>query len=235
MGFPTALHSYRARGQHSTCTFVEAACAAIANPEHFESVRIASLVSKDIVLATVQFAGTPLGFNNPMQAVIREAETCYQHSNAKVALFLSLGCGESAHYALDPIAPQTRGGLSARYIWDCEREERLLDYRSPENAAYLRLSVTRGLEDVSPVQWDQDALGVIETYTKAYLDLPATSRKIDQALNILRSRAELALFQNAAICIHWRKIQVKISRLGFLGGLLCWMGKAVRIWHWMVE
>lgn len=69
----------------------------------------------------IQLVGTSLGFDSFMQAVIREADSWHQHNNANIALFPSLGYGESAQYALDPITPQTRGGLSICCILDCEQ------------------------------------------------------------------------------------------------------------------
>jgi hypothetical protein len=110
-----AFRTYRSRHAGAPdCSFVDAACAAIADPKIFSPVSIGRMIREQ------RFCGPPMGSSNPIRAVLKEAR---QHfgKDTPISLLLSLGAGKSVPLSLQPSLPLLHGRveLMARAVQDC--------------------------------------------------------------------------------------------------------------------
>jgi hypothetical protein len=173
-----AFRTYRSRHVGAPdCSFVDAACAAIADPNTFSPVSIGR------ALREKQFCGPPIGSSNPIRAVIQEARQLFGEDNP-VSLLLSLGSGQCAPLPLRSSLTLPHGRLEfmAR---DCERTANEISQHLSEVDAYLRLDVDKGLNDLKISDWHR--LGAIESHTDVYIQSFPISKRIDKALDLLQS------------------------------------------------
>jgi len=183
MNYCHAFRTYRSRRAGAPdCSFVDAACAAIADPNTFSPVSIGR------TLRNKQFCGTLIGSSNPIQAVLQEARLQFGEDTL-ISLLLSLGGGQSAPLSLQPsiALPHGRFEFMARAVQDCERTANEISQHLSDVDAYLRLDVDKGLNDLKISDWHR--LGTIESHTDIYLQSSPISDKIDKALGLLQSRS----------------------------------------------
>src|SRR5271170_4402435 len=176
-----AFRTYRSRHAGAPdCSFVDAACAAIADPNTFSPVSIGR------ALREKQFCGPPIGSSNPIRAVLKEACQLFGEDNP-ISLLLSLGSGQSAPLSLRSSLTLPHGRLEfmARAVQDCERTANEISQHLSDVDAYLRLDVEKGLNDLKISDWHR--LGAIESHTNVYIQSFPISDKIDKALGLLQS------------------------------------------------
>ena len=180
MGYCHAFRTYRSRHPGAPdCSFVDAACAAIADPNTFFPVSIGQIPREK------RFCGPPIGSSNPIRAVIKEARLQFG-DDAPLSLFLSLGAGQSTPISLQSSLTLPNGRLEfmARAVQDCERTANEISQHLSDVDAYLRLDVDKGLNDLK-LDWHR--LGAIESHTDVYVQSFPISDKIDKALGLLQS------------------------------------------------
>ena len=74
-----------------------------------------------------------------------------------------------------------------RLATDCEEKAEECEKRyGGLPGLYYRFNVDHGLEKVSLADWE--VLGTVKTHTVAYLEKPLVERKLDQLVDILRTR-----------------------------------------------
>jgi hypothetical protein len=181
MDYCHAFRTYRSRHAGAPdCTFVDAACAAIAGPDTFSPVSIGRPPREQ------QFCGPPIGSSNPIRAVLKEARQQFGEDTL-VSLLLSLGGGQSAPLSLRSFftLPDGRLEFMARAVQDCERTAIEISEQLSEVDAYLRLNVDKGLGDLKVSDWHR--LGAIETHTNVYIQSSPISDTIDKALSLLQT------------------------------------------------
>ena len=180
MGYCHPFRSYRSRHAGAPdCSFVDAACAAIAYPITFSPVSIGPTLRKQ------RFCGPPMGSSNPIRAVLKEA--CLQFGeDTPLSLLLSLGSGQPAPLSLPLsfISLHRWHEFLARAVQDCERTADEISSHLSEVDAYLRLNVDKGLGNLKTSDWHR--LGEIISHTNVYIE--SISNKIDKALGLLQSR-----------------------------------------------
>jgi hypothetical protein len=183
MGHYHAFRTYRSRLVGAPdCSFVDAACAAIADPNTFSPVSIGSK------LMNQRFCGPPMGSGNPIRAVIKEARLQFGE-DAPLSLLLSLGAGQLAPLSLHSYLtlPHGRFEFTAHAIQDCERTTSEISQELSNVDAYLRLDVDKGLNDLKVSDWHR--LGAIKSHTDVYIQSSPISDRIDKALGLLQSRS----------------------------------------------
>jgi hypothetical protein len=181
MGYCHAFRTYRSRHAAARgCSFVDAACAAIADLDTFSPVSIGQKGREE------QFCGTPMGSSNPIRAVITEARQQFGE-DAPLSLLLSLGAGQSAPLSLQSSLTLPHGRLEfmARAVQDCERTANEISQHLSDVDAYLRLDVDKGLNDLKISDWHR--LGAIKSHTEVYNQSFPISDKINKALSLLQS------------------------------------------------
>jgi len=181
MSYCHPFRTYRSRHAGAPdCSFVDAACAAIADPNSFSPVSIGLNPREQ------RFCGPPMGSSNPIRAVLKEARQQFGE-DTPVSLLLSLGGGQSAPLSLQSsvMLPHGRLEFMARAVQDCERTANEMSQHLSEVDAYLRLDVDKGLDNLKSSDWHR--LGAIESHTNVYTQSSPISNKIDKALGLLGS------------------------------------------------
>jgi hypothetical protein len=181
MDYCHAFRTYRSRHLGAPeCSFIDAACAAIAHPNAFPPVSIGQRRREQ------RFCGPPIGSSNPIRAVLKEARLQFGE-DTPISLLLSLGGGQSAPLSLQSsvMLPHGRLEFMARAVQNCERTANEVSQHLSEVDAYLRLDVDKGLNDLKTSDWHR--LGAIESHTNVYTQSSPISDKIDKALDLLRS------------------------------------------------
>jgi predicted acylesterase/phospholipase RssA len=183
------FRTYPSRQTNINCTLVEALCASIAAPPLFDPIPIGSRLRQQ------SFIGGALGYYNPTRELLKEARTVYGDEQ-RIALVLSLGSGLPPTLSLDS-ATLLSAGIEdlVKYIaTDCERVARELSNQLVEVDAYIRLNVTRGLEDIVFNDWSH--MGLIEDHTKTYLETASVAQTIARASeDIIRQVGVITLGQ----------------------------------------
>jgi hypothetical protein len=156
------------------CTFVDAACAAIAAPQHFSSVTIGPRLREQ------RFCGIPHGFDNPMREVLKESQLVFGETTP-VSLVLSLGSGQRAQLS------NSDHDLTRQSRILCEGVARDLQYQWHGITEYLRLNIDKGIENVKLDDWS--TLGSIETHTDVYLEMTPITKYIDEACQWILQRS----------------------------------------------
>jgi hypothetical protein len=130
------------------------------------------------------FIGGPRGVNNPTRELLREARAVFGKDKL-VAQIISLGCGRSHVLSVERDANTEGVGRSVQDMAeDCETVAKELSTRFCDMAAYLRLDVERGMENVLMNDWGR--LGPIETHTSAYVERAEISEIIEDSLRRLQ-------------------------------------------------
>jgi hypothetical protein len=181
MGHCHAFRTYRSRQAGGPeCSFVDVACAAIADPDTFSPVSIGRSLTEQ------HFCGPPMGSSNPIRAVLKEARLVFGEDRP-LSLLLSVGGGQSAPLSVQSSVSLPHGRLEfiARAVQDCERTASEISQQLSEVDAYLRLDVDKGLENLKISDWHR--LGAIKSHTDVYIQSFPISDKIDKALGLLQS------------------------------------------------
>jgi hypothetical protein len=132
------------------------------------------------------FVGGALGANNPTRELLNEASIIFG-KDMRVAQIISIGSGLSHVPSVkSPEGEKTDYRPLAAMMVDCETVARELAARLYNFDGYLRLNVDRGMDTIKMADWDE--LGIIETYTNAYLGTVAVTRALDGSLQRLRGR-----------------------------------------------
>jgi predicted acylesterase/phospholipase RssA len=175
-----AFRTYQSRGAGLNPTIVEAVYATMAIPSHFVPVRIGSRRDhKD-------FVGGPLGSNNPIRELLKEASVVFGNER-RVAQVVSIGCGVLPVLSLRAITNETGAGRLLKEIPDeCEMVAKELAARLYDVDAYLRLSVEKGLGNIEMDQWG--LLGDIEMHTACYIETQTIAQVMEISLKRIQRR-----------------------------------------------
>jgi hypothetical protein len=166
------FRTYRSPQSSINCTLMEALCASMAVPPLFDPVPIGARLRKQ------RFIGGGLGFYNPTREILKEAKVAYG-DDQRVALILSLGCGLPPVMSLSSSASLSSNVESlVKYMsTDCERVAREMATQLIHLDTYVRLNVSRGLEEAQFHDWG--CISSIDGCIKAYLETASVTRALD--------------------------------------------------------
>ncbi|KIM22236.1 hypothetical protein M408DRAFT_292223 [Serendipita vermifera MAFF 305830] len=175
-----AFRSYASRGLKIDATIVEAVCATMATPSFFPPFTIGPEKRKEA------FVGAPLGANNPIQELLKEAEAVFGR-DGRVSLILSLGLSGSLTISTNPpgFTKQALGTVKALAA-DCERVAKELSSRLCNVDAHLRISVNFEQDDAKLDDWS--IITSIESEANRYLATQSGSATVDACLRLLQER-----------------------------------------------
>ena len=188
--FPELLRSYPATGRDAIkCEIWEAARATSAAPTFFKEIAI-----KISGGTTLRFVDGALKCNNPVNAVMGEAELVFG-AKQRVGCIVSLGCGlKSAIEVKKPsgyqkILPVSLLKALGEIATDCQETADATAKRfQTRPTVYFRLNAT-DIGDLSLAEWD--SMDEIVSHTRSYCRDPEVSASIDQLVEILyASRGE---------------------------------------------
>lgn len=189
------FRTYSSREQSLDCTLVEAACATLAIPPHFDSVLVGP------PFRGKKFSSACIGFNNITRELLKEAGKQFGQ-NRRVSTILSIGAGHTStlkHTSLPN--PDSYYDLLKRIATDSEKVARELSAQLFNVDAYFRLNVDYGMENIDLNNWT--GLGEIESQTDVYLQGTAVDNAIDSSLRSLESKpGMITLEQLSALTIH---------------------------------
>jgi hypothetical protein len=169
---------------------------------HIKSI---SICGADGIAA--EYCDGGLIWNNPVKVVIEEGEKAFG-SKRRVACIVSIGTGHPPAIGLanadwlQALLPRNAIDLLKDLAMDCETKARECEnLYGNQLGLYYRFNVEHGLEKVSAADWKM--LGAVKEHTKTYMENPSVGRKIDQLVDILRSRnaiittAQLSKFKSS--------------------------------------
>lgn len=122
-----------------------------------------------------EFISGSYSCNNPVNELIREAHEAFG-PDRMVSCILSIGAGGSPFRSLADTISDTK--LLETVTADSEKTAEEVERRIGRLGVYYRFTVSHGL-DSKP---SGESFGVIEGYTKAYLETEMVSEKLDRAL-----------------------------------------------------
>ncbi|KAG5333550.1 hypothetical protein C0989_005462 [Termitomyces sp. Mn162] len=179
---PRIFRSYLVKAnQGYNCTVVEAARATTASPQFFKSVSIGARG------LTEKFIGAHLGYNNPMNLVLEEAELVFGASQP-VACIVSIGAGHPGHISWKSSKLFT--SMLMKVLMDistsCEAsvESFVKQYKNLPGIFY-RLNVDQGLQKMALDDWN--SLGEIKTHSVNYLNKAEITQKVGIIVDTLHS------------------------------------------------
>ncbi|KAG5634733.1 hypothetical protein H0H81_000956 [Sphagnurus paluster] len=181
MGQPRLFRSYKVEANQSfNCTVVEAVRATTAAPEFFKPIYIGDLELKE------QLLGASLGWGNPVELVLDEAESVFPLHH--VACIISLGSGHPGPIALQfsglrrkvPALVDVLQKISTSCEDTAERMEKKFKHATE---IYSRMSVEQGHQKISFKDWKR--LPEIKTHTLQYLQLSNTIQKVKSIAEVL--------------------------------------------------
>ncbi|KFZ24198.1 hypothetical protein V502_01323, partial [Pseudogymnoascus sp. VKM F-4520 (FW-2644)] len=169
---PYHLKTYKVSGEiQYDCEIWEAARATTAAPTYFKAVSI-----KWPNGSSNRFVDAGLGFNNPTEEVIEEAETIFGTSTP-LRVLVSLGCGvkTSIRYdapsAIDRFLPVNAIKTVQAIATDCEKTSQNLErYFKHHKNVYFRFNIPE-IGDIGLSEVDKSTLDRISASTKAYFDV----------------------------------------------------------------
>ncbi|KAG5349024.1 hypothetical protein C0989_006519, partial [Termitomyces sp. Mn162] len=167
--------------QGYNCTVVEAARATTASPQFFKSVSIGARG------LTEKFIGAHLGYNNPMNLVLEEAELVFGASQP-VACIVSIGAGHPGHISWKSSKLFT--SMLMKVLMDistsCEAsvESFVKQYKNLPGIFY-RLNVDQGLQKMALDDWN--SLGEIKTHSVNYLHKAEITQKVGSIVDTLHN------------------------------------------------
>ena len=186
MGAPHLFRTYQVpEGQTFDCTIWEAARATSAAPTFFERITIGGLGSSQ------PFVDGGLGRNNPIMAVLEEAELVFP--GRQVACIISIGTGQAQTISILPPSLRQRmlpsdviKALQA-IATDCEQSAQEIARRflSTPNV-YFRFNVEQGLQQVGLAQWER--LDEVVSHTGQYMRVVEVRQKLGAAVVALQKR-----------------------------------------------
>jgi predicted acylesterase/phospholipase RssA len=186
---PALFRTYPVRGNENTDCFIwEAARATTAAPTFFKSIGICG---PDGI--SEEFTDGGLKWNNPVKVVIEEGARVFG-SERRVACVVSIGTGHQSAIGLrdadwyQALLPMNVIDLLKDLATDCEEKASECEKQYGHlPGLYYRFNVEHGLENVSLDDWKK--LSEVKTHTKAYLQQPLVERKLDQLVDVLRTRS----------------------------------------------
>jgi hypothetical protein len=138
------------------------------------------------------FVDAALGCNNPVKQLVSEAEVVFGDSR-DVACIVSIGSGRpkvtgfKQHLGWDiwqRVVPVDLISAIKKMATDSEATaEQMANDCKHFDRLYYRLNVEHGLEHIGLDEWE--TLGEVKTHTKAYLNQPHVSQKIDEIVAAL--------------------------------------------------
>ncbi|KAL1893925.1 hypothetical protein Sste5346_006066 [Sporothrix stenoceras] len=177
---PTLFRTYEV-GKHKThnCTIYDACRATSAEPAYFGPVEIGESYERE------KFIGGGVGYNNPIEQVIQEAESVYP--GRKVACIVSIGAGLAREIKF-PDSPDMGHPKLSTALMDMAREsdtvaEKMEVRFRKATETYFRFSVDRGLDNLN-LQECEDIPNV-KTYTTSYARQASICDKIDTVVHRL--------------------------------------------------
>ena len=185
---PELFRTYTVGGHANyNCFIWEAARATTAALTFFKSI---SIRGKDGL--EEEFCDGGLKWNNPVQVVIKEGEKVFGPKR-RVACIVSIGTGHQSAIGLkhanwyQALLPENAINLLKDLATDCEDKAEECQKRYGDvPSLYSRFNVDHGLEEVSWADWDM--LGDVKTHTRSYLEKQLVDQKLDQLVDILRTR-----------------------------------------------
>ncbi|KAF3765074.1 FabD/lysophospholipase-like protein [Cryphonectria parasitica EP155] len=148
---PILLRTCDMSPEFSNCAIWEVALAASATPKLFKPIKLGK--------NRVELVDAALGFNNPCEVLIEEAQVLYP--SAEKFTILSIGTGRGSVVALQ----NTRLSPTASSTESTNKVDEKLEYKYRETAQYHRFSVDHGLEDITPANWQMSDQVAAHTYT----------------------------------------------------------------------
>ncbi|KAI3532841.1 hypothetical protein CSPX01_13176 [Colletotrichum filicis] len=181
---PRLFRTYEVR-ENSTfdCKIWEASRATSAAPSYFDPISIGEVDEEEI------FIDGGLGYNNPIQQLLNEAQKVFP--KRRVACVVSVGTGLSK--AIKFPKPKITNLLKlVNALKDITTEaDRIAEDTSKRfqgSDGYYRFNVDRGLSDFQLDEWEN--MPQVRTYTTEYLNLADVSAQIDKVVvALLASRA----------------------------------------------
>ena len=185
---PALFRTYTVRGNaNDNCFIWEAARATTAAVTFFKSIRICG---PDGI--SEEFTDGGLKWNNPIKVVIEEGKRVFGPER-RVACVVSIGTGHRSAVGLadadwyQALLPKNAIDLLQKLALDCEDKAIECEKQYGQlPGLYYRFSVEHGLENVSLADWK--LLSEVKTHTKAYLEMPLVEGKLNQLVDVLRSR-----------------------------------------------
>jgi hypothetical protein len=169
---PYHLRTYKAPGEILyDCEIWEAARATTAAPTYFKAISI-----KWPNGSSNRFVDAGLGFNNPTEEIVEEAETIFGASTP-LRVLISLGCGvkSSIRYdapsVIDKFLPLNAINTVKDIATDCEKTSQNLErYFKNHTNVYFRFNIPE-IGDIGLSEVDKATLDRISASTKAYFDV----------------------------------------------------------------
>ncbi|KAG6859495.1 hypothetical protein C0995_007903, partial [Termitomyces sp. Mi166 len=166
--------------QGDDCTVVQAARATTAIPEFFKHVVITSGGLSE------NFVGASLGYNNPTNFVIEEAEMVFGQSQ-QVACLVSIGAGHPGPVSWEPtkLFSQRMVNLLLKISTNSEHHvEELTRRYSDIPSLFYRLSVDQGLQGITD---DWNRMGDIKAHSLSYLKKVEVSKNVGTLVDAMHS------------------------------------------------
>jgi hypothetical protein len=169
---PYHLRTYKVPGEILyDCEIWEAARATTAAPTYFKAISI-----KWPNGSSNRFVDAGLGFNNPTEEIIEEAETIFGASTP-LRVLVSLGCGvkSSIRYdapsVIDKFLPLNAINTVKEIAADCDKTSQKLERFFKNHAnVYFRFNIPE-IGDIGLSEVDEATLDRISASTKAYFDV----------------------------------------------------------------
>jgi hypothetical protein len=173
---------------------MDALCASLAIPPLFDPVPIGPRLRQR------KFIGGSLEFYNPMRELLKEARVAYG-DDQRVALILSIGSGVPPIMSLDSSSslPCNIESLVKYIGTDCERVAREMGMQLITVDAYVRLNVSRGLEDIRFDDWS--CISSFEGCIKTYLEAPSVIRVVDVVSEKIMKRIGSITIEQLSTCV----------------------------------
>lgn len=182
---PTLFRTYvPPRHASYNCTIVEAISATIAEDPFFPSIDIGDMNVKET------FIHGGLRLNNPLKAVLQEAELVFP--GQRISLVLSIGSGAQGVIGFDTTSTSDFAKILKKEMNDSESiSNEVAKELSDRDVFYCRLNVDHGLEDIDFKDWGR--LGDVTTHTRKYLEKYDVDKKVSKMVQVL-SRRTCALY-----------------------------------------
>ena len=127
----------------------------------------------------IEFIDAGFGHNNPTEILLSEAEDIFD--NQDFDCVLSIGTGLNKAVSLEDSRLSTLGALK-KMATSFEAVHRQLARRLPEDV-YFRFDVVRGLDDITPSDWEKSSR--ISAHTTNYLAEFHIEKSIKKCARIL--------------------------------------------------
>jgi predicted acylesterase/phospholipase RssA len=181
---PHLFRTYPVRENKTyNCTIWEASRATSAAPTFFKRVIIGPPGEEE------EFLDGGVGYNNPIKQVIEEAHSIFPRDR-RVACIVSIGTGRAgvirfnkANLAGKLLPVELIKALKSLATDSDKVAEGMEKKFEDASAIYYRLTVDRGLEDISLEEWDK--FSEVSVYTREYMKLNKISSQIDSIAKAL--------------------------------------------------